>query len=176
MNPHSNEELPVNESDFSEPGMELLEGLKDLDKETAETQPVYSGTKPCFRRYPNINERNKAIGDWIQKTLSELRLSRNCAAILCPTRKCLKEILNAMNALGIPITSETRHLDKPVVKVMTIFSCKGLEFPIVAIPDFRANAFDWLVHGDAQASEEIARRFYFGMSLSHEEIVCHDDR
>jgi superfamily I DNA/RNA helicase len=76
----------------------------------------------------------------------------------------VEEMLKSMNDLKLPsvrFRDDTKNLDKPAVKVMTVHSCKGLEFPVVVIPDFRADAFGWLERGDSQAAEETARRIYF---------------
>jgi superfamily I DNA/RNA helicase len=138
--------------------------MKDLDTETVETEPVHTGAKPILRRLKTPADRNQAIATWIQQVLRELRLSRSCAAILCPTKKCVEEMLKSMNDLKLPsvrFRDDTKNLDKPAVKVMTVHSCKGLEFPVVVIPDFRADAFGWLERGDSQAAEETARRIYF---------------
>lgn len=143
---------------------ELLSGIPELDRETVDTEPVYTGSKPLYRIFNKEVERNKAIAQWIKDNLKDLRLSRSCAAILCPTKKCVEEMLSAMNGLGLPsvrFRDDSRDLDKPEVKIMPIHSSKGLEFPVVVVPDFRADAYNWLERDDNEAMVQTSQRFYF---------------
>jgi superfamily I DNA/RNA helicase/mRNA-degrading endonuclease RelE of RelBE toxin-antitoxin system len=143
---------------------ELLQGLENLDDETVEVEPVYLGPKPKFCKFQDEKSRNESIVEWINTNLSELRLSRSCAAILCPTQRLVDEMLVAMQKLGLPCIKfggNTWNLDQPSVKIMTMHSSKGLEFPIVVLPDFRENAFKFLEPQDDSAMVDIAKRLYF---------------
>jgi superfamily I DNA/RNA helicase/mRNA-degrading endonuclease RelE of RelBE toxin-antitoxin system len=143
---------------------DLLQGIDGLDGDTVSSDPVYSGPKPLFRHFQTKAERNAAIAEWIQANLKSLRLSRGCAAILCPTNACVEEMVVAMQELGLPsapFKDDSSHLDRADVKVMTIHNSKGLEFPVVAIPDFRADAFAWLRRDPTDDATQLARTCYF---------------
>ncbi len=143
---------------------DILRGLKDLDAETIEVEPVYLGPKPKFCRFSNQERRDRSIREWIISSLHELRLPRNCAAILCTTHQLVDEMLAAMLTLGLPSAKfgdNTRNIDDPSVKIMTMHSSKGLEFPIVVIPDLRQDAFKFLEPQDDGATFDIAKRLYF---------------
>jgi len=142
---------------------DLVRGLEVIDNETVYTEPENTGPKPYFRRFSSNSNRDAAIAKWIQDALGSLRLPLGCAAVLCPTRKSVDTLTEALHNLGLPATkfSDKEGLDTPKVKVMPIHGSKGLEFPVVVIPDFRADAFAWLAKGDRQSQVEIARRLYF---------------
>lgn len=142
---------------------DLARDLEDIDSETVYTEPVYTGPKPEFRRFQSADDRAAAMAKWIETTLRALRLPFGCAAVLCNTRKAVNEFTKTLNSQGLPSIKycDGGTLDTPKVKIMPIHGAKGLEFPVVAIPDFRSMAFSWLVPGAPEAQVVAARKLYF---------------
>jgi hypothetical protein len=83
-----------------------------------------------------------------------------------------EEVMNRLRRAGIPVewlqgSWESRHFDSSAdsVKVMTMHSSKGLEFPVVAIP-----GVGYLPWKDFDPAEE-ARLLYVGMTRAMEHLV-----
>ena len=83
-----------------------------------------------------------------------------------------KEVLATLRRLNIPVTF---HKDisfaesEDTVKVLTMHSCKGLEFPLVAIPGIGALA------ADEKRKEDDARLLYVAMTRATRELVVLGD-
>ena len=143
---------------------DIVIGLKGIDAETVYTEPIYAGAKPVFKLFDNEVSRNQEIAYWIKSTLRELRLPFSCAAILCPTQRAVQSMVDDMLAAELPaegFLSSESSLDTTKVKVITIHSSKGLEFPVVVVPDYKSSAFSWLDPNDDEAMIEMARKLYF---------------
>lgn len=83
-----------------------------------------------------------------------------------------EEVVNRFSKVGIPVewlqeSREGRHFDASAdsVKVMTLHSSKGLEFPVVAIP-----GLGYLPWKDLDPAEE-ARLLYVGMTRAMDHLV-----
>jgi superfamily I DNA/RNA helicase len=69
----------------------------------------------------------------------ELRLGLNSCAVLCPTARAGRLLADGLTARKLPatfMTSQELDLSLPVLKVLTLNSAKGLEFPVVALAGF----------------------------------------
>ena len=93
-------------------------------------------------------------------------------AVLYRTHFMGEETVAGFNKVGIPIEwlhkdKQSRHFESrsDTVKVMTIHSSKGLEFPVVAIP-----GIGYLPLKDLDTNEE-ARLLYVGMTRAMERLV-----
>jgi len=141
---------------------DLVRDLEEMDYETIYTEPVNTGPKPEFYRFYSDKERVAAIVKWVQGALRTLKLPLGCAAVLCNTRKAVDKLEKALDGEGLPaVKYGGGKLDTPKVKIMPIHGAKGLEFPVVVIPDFRSTAFRWLEPGDPEAQFVAARKLYF---------------
>jgi hypothetical protein len=83
-----------------------------------------------------------------------------------------EEAAKAFREAGIPVTwlqenKQTRHFDGSLdnVKILTLHSSKGLEFPVVAIP-----GIGYLPYKNNDSSEE-ARLLYVGMTRAMDHLV-----
>jgi superfamily I DNA/RNA helicase/mRNA-degrading endonuclease RelE of RelBE toxin-antitoxin system len=142
---------------------DLIQGLEDVDSETVITEAVYTGQKPEFKRFQTQDERDLAIVNWIRSALKSLRLPNSCAAILCNTRNAVNEMVKSLKEKELNAVRFTKEssLDMPAIKVMPIHGSKGMEFPVVVIPDFRDNAFTWLEPQDKAAQIIAAQKLFF---------------
>lgn len=69
------------------------------------------------------------------------------------------------------------HGEEPRLTIMTAFRAKGLEWPVVIVPDCTAAIYGGKPHADPAAGEEERRVFYVAMTRAQEELhlVVGDD-
>ncbi len=79
-----------------------------------------------------------------------------------------KEVLATLRRLNIPVTffkDISFAASEDTVKVLTMHSCKGLEFPLVAIPGIGTRA------ADEKRNEDDSRLLYVAMTRATRELV-----
>lgn len=84
----------------------------------------------------SADEQFTRIGQFLKDSLKTLKLKYDSAAVLTKTQKTAHDIVKALNDGSIPaefVKGTDLNHDNKKVKVMTMHSAKGLEFPIVAI-------------------------------------------
>ena len=98
-------------------------------------------------------------------------------AILYRDRSIAEWVEKAFRQQGLPLEWVNRdrdsryfHPTEQSVKMLTLHSCKGLEFPVVLIP-----GLGYLPHPDYPLEEE-ARLLYVGMTRALEQLVLMGDR
>lgn len=120
--------------------VQVLQNTQAGDAETLTQSAVYSGPRPELFRSPNAQEQLSKIIAFIRTHAKMLGLPPGSAAVLCSTNDQCANIAQKLCALGLPAahmagkSKRELKLDAPEVKVITIHSAKGLEFPIVALP------------------------------------------
>jgi len=133
------------------------------------------GPVPEVMRWPNLKSEASFIAGWL-KQRRETGGQWNDMAVLYRTRFVAEEIVAALRAGGIPFEwlqegQASRRFDpnQDTVKVMTMHSSKGLEFPVVAIP-----GVGFMPYEKADAQDE-ARLLYVAMTRAMDELVltCH---
>lgn len=110
-----------------------------LDTEPVEREYVNSGFMPAVRAVRNSADEAKLLARYLPGAAHESRLALGSCAVLCPYEQAGKELAARLTELGVPATfMPGRDLDlaHPGVKVLTLKSAKGLEFPIVALAGF----------------------------------------
>jgi superfamily I DNA/RNA helicase len=115
----------------------LAAGL--LDSEQIERTYVNSGPLPGVRAIRNGGEEVQLLAHFLPAAAHEFRLSTGACAVLCPTAKAGKALAAELTRRGVEATFMASHelnLTCPGVKVLTLKSAKGLEFPIVALSGF----------------------------------------
>lgn len=94
------------------------------------------GALPQLRYVVSKDDECAAIADYLREATRALRIGLGSCAVLAPTNQRGQEIAVALRMLGLParfMVQKAVELDAPVVKVITMHSAKGLEFPIVAV-------------------------------------------
>jgi superfamily I DNA/RNA helicase len=77
------------------------------------------------------------LADQLTAAASKLRMPLSSIAILAPQNSLAQQAASLLTNCGLPtqyVSGKSINLQSPNAKALTIHSCKGLEFPIVAIP------------------------------------------
>jgi superfamily I DNA/RNA helicase len=159
--------------------LELASGIaSDLLKPSASDEdgvplvaPISAGRhgpKPLLIKLPSIQDE----ADYIAQHLKEAHKTgtpwSDMAVIYRDYPRIGKPVLATLRKAGIPVTYQddiTFAEKEDTVKFLTMHSCKGLEFPLVAIPGAgRAEV-------DAGRKDEEARLLYVAMTRATRELV-----
>lgn len=131
-----------------------------LDSEPIERSYMNSGPMPVIRAIQNGGEEVQLLARFLPAAAHEYRLSIGACAILCPTAKAGRAIAAELAQRGIAATfmsGQEFDLSRPGVKVLTLNSAKGLEFPIVALSGFIDSG--WYAHVPTNIAEEEREEF-----------------
>lgn len=170
---------------IAEAAAEILRDTGAGDEEVLDQVYVHSGPRPTIHICGDETEQLLCLTVEIEEAARELRLPVSAAAVLTRTRELAKKTANDLNDWGLParyMTSKELDLKCPQVKVLTIHSAKGLEFPIVALPFIEdgilprdlesTQAEDWEQHLAAER-----RLFFVGCTRAMRRLVvtCRED-
>lgn len=157
--------------------LELASGIAcDLLKPTASDEdgvplvaPISAGRhgpKPLLIKLPSIQEE----ADYIAKHLKEAHKTGtpwSDMAVIYRDYGIGKPVLATLRKAGIPVTYQddiTFAEKEDTVKFLTMHSCKGLEFPLVAIPGAVRVV-------DEERKDEDARLLYVAMTRATRELI-----
>ncbi len=110
-----------------------------LETEPIERMYMNNGPLPVVRAIRTGGEEMQLLSRFLPAAAREFRLGIGACAVLSPTAKAGKAIAAELTQRGIAatfMTSQELNLSRPGVKVLTLNSAKGLEFPIVALSGF----------------------------------------
>src|SRR6266581_1130 len=131
-----------------------------LDTEQIEHIYMNSGPMPVVRVVRNGGEEVQLLSRFLPAAAKEFRLAIGACAVLCPTAKAGKAIAAELTQRGIEATfmpGQDLNLSRPGVKVLTLNSAKGLEFPIVVLSGFINSG--WYGNGPANVGAEEREEF-----------------
>jgi superfamily I DNA/RNA helicase len=138
----------------------LRAGGPDVDADGIEY--LFTGALPAVRAVPGSNEEILLLHRFIQLSSHELRVTPSSCAILVPSRAEGKRIAAELSSRGLTAQfMEGKQLDlrAPVIKVLTLKSAKGLEFPSVAIAGMVNNDYLYSeANGQDTMQEELLLR------------------
>jgi superfamily I DNA/RNA helicase len=118
-----------------------------LRPQAGETEPsmsIHDGPLPVLLRGAAIDEQGKWIARFIRQMAAYLHLQQSAAAVLVPNSDIGPAIAKALDAEGVParfFPGRDLDLKDPSVKVLTMHSAKGLEFPIVVVAGFEDGTY-----------------------------------
>jgi len=130
------------------------------------------GAKPTIVKLPTLDEESK----WIINQLKEANKSgtpwKDMAVLYQHYDPVGKLMLNKLKTAGIPVSWQkaVKFTDQDTVRLITMHSSKGLEFPLVAIP-----GIGMMPNADAEVEEE-ARLLYVAMTRATSKLVMTCDR
>jgi len=105
---------------------------------------VHTGTMPVLLKNVPVEEEGIWIARFIRQMSAHLRMKVNAAAVLTLTRKEGERIAAELSQSGLParfFLGRDLDLKSEEVKVLTLHSAKGLEFPVVILGGFASGEF-----------------------------------
>ncbi|MEW6732741.1 MAG: 3'-5' exonuclease [Acidobacteriota bacterium] len=105
---------------------------------------IYEGPLPVLVRNLEADNEAEWIAKFVRQMSHHLHLRQNAAAVLVPTSEIGQALVTALTDMGMPaVFSAGRDLNlkENSLKVLTMFSAKGLEFPIVVVCGLREGAY-----------------------------------
>ena len=151
----------------------ILDRTNAGDKECLDQElSTYTGDRPQILLSDNLDVQISAIIQAFTAAAKKYRLPLHGGAILCPTNRLSKEVAQKLQAKGIKaqfFSSQKIDLHSPYVKILTLHSAKGLEFPFVAVVGLKDKllpAIDRAIPPDEieQVLDQQRRLFYVGCS------------
>lgn len=115
-----------------------------LEPEIIERHYINNGPMPDVRAVQNSFYEAQLLASFFRKAMRSLSLALGSCAVLCPSERAGKGIAAALNELGLQATymnGQDLNLSHPGIKVLTLNTSKGLEFPIVALAGFIASSY-----------------------------------
>ena len=127
-----------------------------LEPESSERHYLNHGPMPDVRAVRNGLHEAQLLASFCKKAILSLSLTLGACAILCPNERTGKGIAATLTELGVPATymsGQNLDLAHPGIKILTLSSSKGLEFPIVALAGFLASNYPVIPY-DASVEEQ----------------------
>lgn len=106
------------------------------DAECLTQDCTISGPQPVLRGYRTATQQLKLIADFVRQMSRYVRLKPSTATVLVPTAEMGRAIADGLTERGLAaqyMTGSELDLGADTVKVLTLHSAKGLEFPTVVV-------------------------------------------
>lgn len=133
-----------------------------IDDEKVDLHYIHSGPQPAVRAVADVKDEAMLLTSFCKAATKEYRLAISSCAVLVPTEQVGKEIASRLTHFGLEanfMTGKELDLNHRGVKIITLKSAKGLEFPIVAIAGFMDTTFPMVAKDTPnEAIEEILAR------------------
>lgn len=160
----------------------ILEGTEAGDAECLHQQPSpYQGDSPFILLIDESDKELQTIREFFITAAKKFRLSLHGSAVLCPSSQLGKTYAENLTKLGLKakfVSGKDIDLKAPHIKVLTLHSAKGLEFPFVVVVGLQAGQFP-NINSDLPADEanavlnEQRRLLYVGCSRAMRALmVC----
>jgi superfamily I DNA/RNA helicase len=111
-----------------------------LDEDLIERSYAHDGGPlPVARTVDNVTAEANLLAQFLRVAARDARLGLGACAVLVPSENAGRSIADRLVSRDIGarfMTGREIDLEEPVVKVITLQSAKGLEFPVVAIAGF----------------------------------------
>ncbi|MEW6491902.1 MAG: 3'-5' exonuclease [Cyanobacteriota bacterium] len=160
----------------------ILQGTDAGDAECLAQEPsAYQGDMPTLLLVDDRDKEIKAIRDFLSNAARQFRLPIHGSAVLCPNQQVCQDIAQRLTSIGMNaefVSGKRLDINKPHIKVLTIHSAKGLEFPFVVMVGLNQGLLPYLrpnLPSDeiSVAIDEQRRLFYVGCSRAMRALmVC----
>lgn len=154
----------------------ILQNTEAGDSECIQQDPSpYQGDCPMVVLTDSLKQEIQAIHTFLTKSAKQFRLPISGSAVLCPGTDMGKTIAQNLASQGLDarfVTGDKIDINAPYIKVLTLHSAKGLEFPFVVVTGLKQGQLPYTDYNDTSLPpEEIAsvldeqrRLFYVGCS------------
>lgn len=160
----------------------ILQGTEAGDEECLVQEPsAHQGDIPTLLLADKRDKEIQTIREFLTNAARQFRLPIHGSAILCPNQQLCQEIAQRLTSIGINaefISGKKLDINKPSIKVLTIHSAKGLEFPFVVMVGLNQGLLPYLrpnlpLDEVPVALNEQRRLFYVGCSRAMRALmVC----
>lgn len=160
----------------------ILQGINADNTEPLIQEPSpHQGNLPILFLADNQRQEIQAIKEFFTTASRQFRLPLHGSAVLCPTHQVCREIAHGLTQLGMKAefgNGRTLDINKPHIKVLTLHSAKGLEFPFVVVVGLRENSLphvrpNTLLEEVPGVIDEQRRLFYVGCTRAMRALmVC----
>jgi len=119
----------------------------------------HAGPLPAMRAVRTTADETALLDRFVRTATKELHLAPSAATVFVPTERAGKRLATALAGAGLSaqfMTGRELDLSANAVKIMTLKSSKGLEFPVVALAGFGDGPYPYVPAGAQQ--EEIDER------------------
>ena len=143
-----------------EAALQALRENGGADPETVDLIPILDGPKPTLKACDGVEGQVEMAMQFLKKSAEALRLPVTAGAVFVRSNKAGEEFACGLSERGIPaelVKGNTFDLDKKIVKVMTLHSAKGLEFPFVAVVRVDSNQIPMMIWKVKDSDEKDAR-------------------
>jgi superfamily I DNA/RNA helicase len=122
--------------------IEFLAKTPETDVEAMQQTFVHLGPPPVVYAAEGTADQARWLAEQIRRAIQDLHLPINAAAVLVPSNNLGQSFAKLLTEQGLPasyLSGRDIRLEERSVKVLTLHSAKGLEFPIVALAHFEAD-------------------------------------
>lgn len=148
-----------------------------VDPETQDTAFVRRGPRPELR-LGNSDAEAGIVSRWFKQVVAEEPgLDMAHAAVLCPTNENCRDVAKGLRDLGLRaryMTQESVALRYDGIKVLTMHTAKGLQFPIVAVVGLAEGRMPWTDVSNPEQREftdKLRRVFYVACSRAMRRLL-----
>ncbi len=161
---------------------DILLGTEAGDPECLQQIPsLHIGDPPLLLLSNDQNQELAAIRNFLIDSAKRFRLPMHGSAILCPNNYSAETYAKQLSQLGLKakfVSGKKIDLKAPYIKVLTLHSAKGLEFPFVVVTGLESGNFpsfnsDLPNEEYSKIRDEQRRLFYVGCSRAMRSLmVC----
>lgn len=161
---------------------QILEGTEAGDRDCFQQQPsLFVGNAPTLLLTDDPTWESQSIKDFLLASAKQFRLPLHASAILCPQQRLARRTAKQLSEMGLKaqfVSGKEINLESPSIKVMTLHSAKGLEFPFVVILGLQEDSLPQLEpdlppEERSTVLDEQRRLFYVGSSRAMRALmVC----
>jgi superfamily I DNA/RNA helicase/mRNA-degrading endonuclease RelE of RelBE toxin-antitoxin system len=121
-------------AEIDKAAFDILE--KEDDGDVVVSESLHSGAMPILLTGVEPSLQGEWVANFIRQMSRHLRMKTSVGAVLVPSRSIGKRLAGEISKAGIPaqyFPGRDLDLKQDIVKVLTLHSAKGLEFPVVVV-------------------------------------------